>query len=286
MQERARALTEIWKPFGIEIVKLSHGLRCFAIWKPGERLGETTFIDLYDILEELWRHVTGQDMARFWRKKKNAGFLEKLDELYLAVNARDQIVGFNGWFLAGSTDYINICVDLIGLLPQWKQTPDHTQKEINFGPEFLQKTIIERAYKRYEDWVEKPIYVTTRTQSPVVYLLAQNIVATGSLYPDPSGKVPPGDVLACAQAYAEKLGIRRETMTVSGRRQPKEIGEDLIWRNAYNPPLYQRDPNEPAANEIDDFFRKKLGERDAFILVGRPKTAAEADPGTVAKATT
>jgi hypothetical protein len=287
MQERG-ALTEIWTSFGIETVKLSDDLRFFAIWEPSERLGKTTFSDLYEILEDLWMLVTGQDMKGFWRKKKKARFLENLHELYLVVNAQQEIVGFNGWFLAGDIDYINICVDLIGVLPQWEKTAGDKKRTIDFGPEFLQKTIIERAYKRYQaKWVGKPIFVTTRTQNPVVYHLAQKIVAPGSLYPDLSGKVPDSDVLTCAQAYAEKLGIKRETMTVSGKKQAKEIGEDLIWRNAYNPPLYRRRPGEVSKNEdfkkIDDFFRNKLGERDAFILVGRPLIIAE--PASIAKAT-
>jgi hypothetical protein len=265
-----RPLTKIWIPFGIDIEDLSGGLRLLTITKPKQRLAETTFTDLYKILEELWRQILGEDMEKFWRRKKNARFLEKLDELYLVLNREDQIVGFNGWFLAGDMKHINICVDLIGVLPQ---IPVGEETPVDFGPEFLQKTIIGRAYKRYEDWRAKTIFVTTRTQNPVVYQLARRIVVAGSLYPDTDGNKPPNEVLSCAQDYAEKLGIKKEKMG----RQAKVIGEDLIWKNSYNPPLYRRRDGDPAAfpedeefRKIDTFFREKLGERDAFILVGRP----------------
>jgi hypothetical protein len=271
------ALSAIWKPLGIEIVHLADDQKCIAIKKPGERLSKRAFADLYEILQELWKHVTGEDMKRFWNKKKKARFLEGLEELYLITNGRDQIVGFNGWLHAGDIDYINIYVDLIGKLSNDREAGD-------FGLTFLKKTIIERAFARYEGWRGKPIYVSTRTQSPVVYRLAQKMVH-GSLYPNPSEKTPP-EVQTCARAIANKLGIENEMVTMDGKKQKKEIGDDLIWRDAYNPPLYQRrldaspessKPNlslKPPKNDterIDKFFKDHLGERDAFILVGLAK---------------
>jgi hypothetical protein len=272
-----RALSEIWEPLGIEVVPLADEQRCIAIKNPGERLSKKALDDLYEILRKLWNLVTGQDMKRFWSKKKKARFLEELEELYLITNARDEIVGFNGWLFAGGPDYINIYVDLIGKLSD-------DQEAVDFGLTFLKKTIIERAFARFEGWRGKPIYVSARTQSPVVYLLAQKMVY-GSLYPNPSEKAPP-EVQTCARAIANKLGIEKETVKVNGEKQKKQIGDDLIWRDAYNPPLYQRRPDasqkspkpdappKPPKNEferIDKFFKEHLGERDAFILVGLAK---------------
>jgi hypothetical protein len=114
------APVNIVKPFGTEVVQLAGGLRFLAIQKPRERLGKKTFAELYDALQSLWTDLTGKDMEKFWRKKKRARFLETLDELYLVVNARNNIVGFNGWFVAGDPHNLCIYVDLIGILTDRK----------------------------------------------------------------------------------------------------------------------------------------------------------------------
>jgi hypothetical protein len=259
----SHALSEIWEPLGIKIVDLPGDHKCIAIVNPGKRLTKKTFDDLYEILQKLWQYVTGDEMKQFWNKKKKARFLEGLEELYLITNKQDQIIGFNGWFLTGDPKHINIYVDLMGKLPD-------VQEEVDFGLKFLQKTIIERAFARFERWKGKPIFVTTRTQSPVVYLLAQEMV-DGLLYPHPTKKTP-ANMHKCAEAIANKLGIEKEEVKVNGVKQKKQLKDDLIWKDAYDPPLYNRlsdsPPKDKTFEKIDKFFKDKLGEKDAFILVG------------------
>jgi hypothetical protein len=99
--------------------------------------------------------------------------------------------------------------------------------------------------------------------------MARQIVE-GSLYPNPDEAVPE-PVMSCALSIAKRLG---------GKKLAEKIGKTLVWKNAYDPPLYQRDegaaPEDAEFKRVDEFFKKHLGERDAFILVGRAKIPKKA----------
>ena len=253
--------TKIWEPLRFKVLPLSEELVCYAFSRPGENLGTEVIENLYRTLRQVSEHGFGiSSMQKYWEAMKKRKHLEGLAELFLIVNSEDTIVGFNGYaFYNEGRKFVNLYVDLIATLPKYN----------SILLKFLTVTILDRAYAPYKtkEWKGIPIYVHARTQNPVVYTGALGMVKDGQLYPSIDGSPVPAQALERAKHVARELGLA------------KPLGGDLIWHDAYDPPLFhfnQKTPDEEQKktdekkDKVVALFKELIqkSEKNGFMLVG------------------
>ena len=241
-------LHRVWEVLGIELIELPHSHKCVALWEPGKGLGEKAQSSVYHVLEEISDHAYGRKSEHYWKKRRKEKFLHSLEGLFFIVDKNDKIVGFNGISLLRRRWFVNIYVDVIGTLP--------FASIRGLVPDFLKSVIVNRVLRKWKEWIQ-PVYVSTRTQNPVVYKLAHLLVKDDQLYPSTKPDViTPEAILRCANDLATELGKR------------KPLGPDLIWRNAYHTTIYEPNENRKDENDPISALFNKLKEKDGFVLIG------------------
>ena len=119
---------------------------------------------------------------------------------------------------------------------------------------------------------ENEIFISTRTQSPIIYKVMTNL----GLFPQPFVKTP-AEITELGEQFAQELYDKHSDFRTPGGLNFDK--ENLVMRNSYDKCMYGE--NIPFIGEqiIDDFMKSKLNFQngDAFVILGKynPKTTAK-----------
>ena len=226
---------------------LPGGMRGYAVAEPGLAFDLSTQETIYATLVRVTSLSFGTDTTAYWAERREQRYFARLAEFIALVDPDDTVIGWSGYSYFRDRDAGFIYCDSTGLAPGYKTR--------GVMREMAAARLTQFAFKRYAD--PGRLYVTARSESPIVYKLTRDIPGVKRLYPDPDGPTPQ-HVLACGRALAEWLGQ-------SHLLQP----DTLILRGAYAAleALYGELPSTGDAI-LDHLFRDQLGPLDAFLLVG------------------
>lgn len=240
-----------------EHFELAVGWHGIAFASPGLALTPVTQEALYRALVPISTSSFGADMTDYWRDRSANGYFERLSEFVVVADELDQIVGWTGYSVLDPGSFVCIYIDSSGVVP--------TAQSRGVMRDVLQRRLCAGAIDRLH--ASRRLYVSARSESPIVYKLMCGIVGPSNLFPNPDLRTPP-DVLECGKVLAAWLG------------QAALIEEgSLIVRNAYAnlDKLYGNLPvtGDPA---LDTMFHNSLGPLDAYLLTGRPRRVRPEQP--------
>jgi hypothetical protein len=232
----------------VQTFQLRDSFRGYAIGQPGKVLDAPRQQAIYSALKDISRHAFGNTDAvdQYWTYHADRGYFYHLAELFLLANGDGRIVGFSGYSLLTGRNYVNFYVDLTAVI-------ENVQARGAMS-DLLDERLVNGAFTQYEEVENR--YASTRTQNPVVYLVAKTLA--DPLYPAAigKGKIPPG-VLESATDLITWLGGNKLEQT------------SLIQKDAYPSPLFPRGQRPSVGQKVIDNLFDQLDDRDAYLLIGR-----------------
>lgn len=201
---------------------------------------------IYDTLVQVSTRAFGADMTPYWRDRSRDGYLDQISRFFLVADAGDEISGWTGYHRFQFGVERCLYLDSTGVLPRYQASG-----------------IMSRVFKRLlaTELMRnslRPIHLSMRTESPVVYNSFFRAVGPSRIYPSPDRSIP-----SSAQQIGSKLAAWL------GQSDKLEPGR-LRVRGAYDnlDELYGEQP--VCANErINAYFRANLRPEDAFIVIVR-----------------
>ncbi len=227
---------------------LPNGLTGYALRQPGAVLSAPVQAAVYAALVPVTTASFAADMTPYWAQRRRDGYFGRLDEFVLVADPDDRMVGWNGHSVIDRGRYVNLYLDSSGMIPGGQSR--------GVMRELCRTRIIEGAVPRHA--ARERVYVSARTESPIVYKLLRGFVGEQQLYPHP-----------VARASEEVVGCGRDLADWLGQAAILEPGS-LVLRGAYAglDALYGELPStgDPA---LDVLFRERLGPLDAYLLIGQ-----------------
>jgi GNAT superfamily N-acetyltransferase len=201
---------------------------------------------IYATLVEVSTQAFGADMTPYWRDRARDGYLDQITRFYFVVDAADEISGWTGYHRFQFEGETCLFLDSTGVLPRYQRSGVMSRLYTRLlTTEFLGNTL-------------RPIHLSMRTESPVVYHTFFRGLGSANIYPSPDREVPVqlqriGSKLAAWLGQAAKLEPTR-----------------LLIRSAYDnlEALYGELP-VCADERINAYFRSHLRPEDAFIVIAR-----------------
>lgn len=227
--------------------ELAVGWHGIAFASPGLALPPVTQEALYRALVPISTSAFGADMTDYWRDRSANDYFGRLSEFIVVADELDQIVGWTGYSILDPGSFVCIYIDSSGVVP--------TGQSRGVMRDVIQRRLCAGAIDRLG--ADRRVYVSARSESPILYKLMRGIVGPSNLFPNPNLRTPP-DVLECGKVLAAWLG------------QAALIEEgSLIVRNAYaNLDKLYGDLPVTGDLALDTMFRNSLGPLDAYLLTG------------------
>jgi hypothetical protein len=242
---------------GAERLELEGGWHAVVVPTPGPTLPHDIQQAVYAALVPVSSAAFGADMTEYWRDRSAHDYFGRLAEFVTVADRGGRLVGWTGYSLLERGAGVNVYIDSSGVVPSGQSKG--VMRTI-MGRR-LASGILPRFASRDR------VYVSARSESPVVYKVMRGLVGAPNLFPNPALHTP-ADVLESGHDLARWLG----------QADLMEPGS-LVIRNAYAvlDELYGELPSsgEPA---LDRMFRNALGPLDAYLLVGRVPRSEVAQP--------
>ncbi|HVG21885.1 MAG TPA: GNAT family N-acetyltransferase [Blastocatellia bacterium] len=225
--------------------KLSKGFKC-VYWIHPCSLSDDDKSAIYAALADVSTIAFGADMKPYWHGRSHDGYLDKITKFFLIIDPENQVVGWTGFhrFKVGETSCLFL--DSTGVLPGLQKTGVMTQV---LGRALASELIRNRL---------RPVYLSMRTENPVVYYAFFKIVGPDNIYPN----------------LAKEAGntVRQLGKYIAGwlKQDNKFEPETLRIRGAYDnlDALYGEQPL-CEHEKINGFFQKHLRPEDAFIVLAK-----------------
>jgi hypothetical protein len=237
----------------VQTFPLRDSFRGYAIVQPGKVLDSPRQQAIYSALKEISRHAFGNLAAveQYWTNHAERGYFYHLAELFLLADRDNRIVGFSGYSLLTGKGYINFYVDLTAVVEDAQARGAMSQ--------ILEERLVKGIFAQYGEVENR--FASTRTQNPVVYLVAKTL--SDPLYPTVSGKAPiPAMAFSAATDLVTWLGGNKLEPT-------------LVQKNAYSSPLFPRGHRPNVGQKAIDHMFDQLDDRDAYVLIGRVRSQNE-----------
>lgn len=233
-------------------LQLSKGFRCMY-WTYPQTLSDENKNAIYQALADVSTIAFGADMTPYWNSRSQDGYLDKITRFFLIVNPEDQIIGWTGFHRFKVGGVRCLFLDSTGILPNLQKTGVMTQV---LGRALASELIRNRL---------RPVYLSMRTENPVVYYAFFKIVGQENIYPNLAKKAG--------------SGIRRLGEYIAGwlKQANKFESEILRIRGAYDnlDALYGEQP-VCEHEKINRFFQKHLRPEDAFIVIAKMDVSGSA----------
>jgi hypothetical protein len=235
----------------VQTFPLRDSFRGYAIVQPGRVLDGLRQQAIYSALKDISIHAFGNAAAveQYWSYHADLGYFYHLAELFLLANSDNRIVGFSGYSLLTGKNYVNFYVDLTAVIEDVQARGAMS--------DLLDERLVNGVFTQYEEVENR--YASTRTQNPVVYLVAKTLA--DPLYPAPTSKArtPPGVLDAATDLITWLGGNKLQEAT-------------LIQKEAYPSPLFPRGQRPNLGQKAIDSLFEQLDDRDAYLLIGRVRS--------------
>jgi hypothetical protein len=243
---RARELLEESRD-SVSTFNLPADFRGYSVFDPGNILNVKTQEAIYSILVPITTSSFGADMTPYWAQRKAQGYFKRLAEFIFIADSDDQIVGWTGYSVLKFEGYENIYIDSSGMIP--------AKQSRGIMREVWTERLVKGAFARNNRTGR--LYVSARSESPILYKLFCGLIGPDSVYPNVDGSLP-NHILTCAADLAAWLG-QSALLERKG----------LVIRGAYAnlDALYDELPST-GDSVLDRLFREELGPLDAYLLVG------------------
>lgn len=226
---------------------LPENLRGYSVLDPGAVLDAKIQDDIYSVLVPITTSSFGADMTPYWSQRRQQGYFRRLTEFIFIADQEDQIVGWTGYYVLKCEGYQNIYIDSSGMIP--------SRQSRGIMRAVWAERLVKDAFSRSDRTGR--LYVSARSESPILYKLLCGLVGQDSVYPNVGGSMP-DHILRCGADLAAWLD---QSALLERQR--------LIIRGAYAnlDALYDELPStgDPI---LDRLFREELGPLDAYLLVG------------------
>lgn len=236
--------------------RLPHGLTAHVVADPGTAFSPATQEKIYAALLPVSVAAFAADLTGYWAQRRSERYFERLAEFILIADADDRMIGWTGHSVIVGDGYANVYLEASGMVAtEQSRGVTRTLFDNRSRTSFVKHKGRER------------VYVSARTENPIVYKLMRRLIGADLLYPNPAGPTPP-DVLACGHDLAAWLGHPEQL-----------VPGTLVMRNAFAAvaSLYGEVPvtGEP---ELDALFGGRLGPLDAYLVIGRVSESLIVEP--------
>ncbi len=235
---------------------LPHGLVAHIVADPGAHFSAATQAAIFAALIPVSLAAFAADLSAYWAQRRAEGYFERLAEFVLIADAQDRMIGWTGHSVITCAAYANVYLEASGMVPgEQSRGVTRTLFDNRSRTSFVKHKGRER------------VYVSARTESPIVYKLMRRLLGAERLFPNPA-LATPADVLECGRGLAEWLG----------QAELLEPGS-LVLRGAYAQleSVYGELPLTGDA-ELDRLFRGRLGPLDAYLVIGRVDPSLQVEP--------
>jgi hypothetical protein len=227
----------------VRVRRLMRGYRLALIDDPA-RLPETCHDRLRELLVQVAEGAFGADHTDYWNDHLEGSFT-RTPTLAFALTDAGRVAGVS---FSGRTDLSEGSALLLGTT---MMTRAHQGRGL--GGQLVAGQVRDHLRSRPR-W---PMYVTARTNNPVVYHSLRRAAGGRDTYPRPDGRIPPAIVRAAEQI-------------VRWQGYPGYDPRTMIFENAYADFTRRYDaPPQCADPATNAFFRSRLGEHDAYLIVLR-----------------
>lgn len=230
------------------------GLR-IAMWDRERPIPVTSSALVYDAIVEVASACFGTDMQPWWDEKARAGYLQRVTRFFLVGDRHDRLVGVGGYHRLTLDARRCVYLDATALVPELQGTGVA-------GASLAWVLLDELGRDGNED-----LFVTMRTENPVVYHLFSRVLDAGDLYPSCTTS-PPDDIRGVASDVARWLG-QHEKLDPDTMRIVNAFDGPCPWR--WTPDMRELPAcrvmcGHPA---IDAMFSTHLRPEDTFLVVAR-----------------
>lgn len=217
----------------------------YMTWREPHRLTPAACDQLYNALPVLASRAFRLDSFPYWRERKAERFFDKVSEVTIVLDKRDDIVAWTTMHRQRFDGRSCLYLDSTGVLEQYQHR--------GFITRLHGYTIVREIRRR----PHRPLWVTMRTENPVIYKMLRLGVGPEHLFPSLSGPAPER-VQRLGQATADWLGegadFRRRDLVIEG-----------AYAEAYN--RYDEDRLTCGDGEIDAMFLERLAPDEAFVVL-------------------
>ena len=257
VRERVQTLPKVGELFdknrNVTSFSLPFDLTGYAVSDPGTVFDEATRDAVYAALVPVTTWSFGADMTPYWAGRRQQGYFARLAEFIAVADGDDRMVGWTGYSHLRKNGYANVYIDSSGMIPPYQGK--------GIMRAIWSTRLSGHAFQRFAGVGE--LYVSARSESPVLYKLLRAIPGVSQLYPNTRAGIPP-HVLACGRELASWLGqadlLQQDSLTLKGAYAALDA-------------LYGELPSTGDAS-LDQLFRAQLGPLDAFLLVGEVNSRA------------
>ena len=231
----------------VNTFNLPENLRGYSVFDPGVILDAKTQEEIYSVLVPITTSSFGADMTPYWSQRRQQGYFNRLTEFIFIADPEDQIVGWTGYSVLKFEGYENIYIDSSGMIPA-KQSRG-----------IMRAVWAERVGNNAFAHNNRAgrLYVSARSESPILYKLFCGLVGRESVYPNVGGSLP-DHIIRCGADLAAWLDqsalLERERLVIRGAYANLDA-------------LYDELPST-GDSTLDRLFREELGPLDAYLLVG------------------
>lgn len=241
------AFSMLVQPFNVRphILPLKRGYRAVCCAPPAS-LHQEHKQAIYSALTAVSTLAFGADMTPYWRDRSRQGYLDTITRFYLIFSEDDRLVGWTGYHRLKPAGQTCLYLDSTGVLPELQHTGIMTGL---FG-QFLLKEML-RAGPR-------GLYVSMRTENPVVYQSFYKVAGEQNTFPSLSAPVPD---------TVRQMGRQLAAWLKQGDKFDES---SLRVMGAYDnlDALYGELPT-CGDEHINQYFREHLRPVDAFLVLAK-----------------